>query len=377
MNDTQQKRAYPLNSIYFYLTQGCNLHCRHCWIAPKFQAKGRSYPVLPLDIFQSIITQGKALGLCHVKLTGGEPLLHPRIGDILEHVEHAELDLSMETNAVLCKSRIARRIAACKNPFVSVSLDGADAETHEWVRGVSGCFEPALDGVRRLVRAGVRTQIIMSVIRKNRDQIKPVVRLADSLGVESIKFNLVLPIGGGEKLHDDGETLSVEELIKLGSWVENNLAASTGIKLIYDHPPAFRSLGHLLGHTGDGCGTCDILGIIGVLASGSYSMCGIGETVPELVFGQADKDRLADIWQNTRILRELRNGLPGHLEGICKDCLMKNICLGKCLALNYFRNKQLWEPFWYCREANKAGLFPVTRMRPGTTLETLDNYGAG
>ena len=80
MNKNKEERKYPLNQIYFYLTEGCNLRCRHCWIAPKFQDEGSSYPVLSLDLFKSIVEQGKALGLYGVKLTGGEPLMHPDIG---------------------------------------------------------------------------------------------------------------------------------------------------------------------------------------------------------------------------------------------------------------------------------------------------------
>jgi MoaA/NifB/PqqE/SkfB family radical SAM enzyme len=64
---------------------------------------------------------------------------------------------------------------------VSVSLDGSDAETHEWVRGVEGCFEAALQGIRNLVAAGIRPQLIMSLMRKNVGQIEPLVRMAESL----------------------------------------------------------------------------------------------------------------------------------------------------------------------------------------------------
>ena len=80
----QKQEKFALRSIYFYLAEGCNLRCRHCWINPKYQSEDRSYPVLSLEVFRSVITQAKPLGLSSVKLTGGEPLLHPRIEDILE-----------------------------------------------------------------------------------------------------------------------------------------------------------------------------------------------------------------------------------------------------------------------------------------------------
>jgi SynChlorMet cassette radical SAM/SPASM protein ScmF len=156
--------------------------------------------------------------------------------------------------------------------------------------------------------------------------------------------------------------LTIEELVDLGSWVENGLSDSTELRVVYDHPAAFRPLGNMFGQDGDGCSACGILGIIGVIADGSYALCGIGEHVPELVFGHAAKDRLEDIWKSTGVLNELREGLTSRLEGICGDCLMKNVCLGSCIAQNFYRSKHLWTPFWYCEDARSAGLFPETRL---------------
>lgn len=84
---------YSLNCIYFYLTEGCNMACRHCWIAPKFQDRDRIYPSLDFRLFKRIVTQAKALGLQGVKLTGGEPLLHPWIREIIKYVTRQALPL--------------------------------------------------------------------------------------------------------------------------------------------------------------------------------------------------------------------------------------------------------------------------------------------
>jgi SynChlorMet cassette radical SAM/SPASM protein ScmF len=366
-----EKSNYALNCIYFYLTEGCNLKCRHCWIEPKYQDENHSYPAVELDLFRSIIRQAKPLGLSSVKLTGGEPLLHPQIHDILDLIRTENLGLTVETNGVLCTPELAKEMATCKNSFVAVSLDGAKAETHEWMRGVEGCFEDALQGIRNLVKAEFRPQIIMSIMRHNKDQMEALVHLAESLGAGSVKFNIVQPTARGEKMHEAGETLTIEELVKLGEWVENTLSSSTSLHIYHSHPLAFRPLGKMFGNNGDGCGICGILGILGVLANGSYVLCGIGETVPELVFGHAAIDRLEDVWNNTKLLEELREGLPHRFEGICGECLMKGHCLGDCVAQNYYRSKNIWAEYWYCEEARKCGLFPETRIKP-KSLNTME-----
>lgn len=362
-----EKNGYALDQIYFYLTEGCNLACRHCWLSPKHQRGGIHYPELPFALFQSIIEQAKLLGVPGVKLTGGEPLMHPQIHEILKIIQVHGLNLVVETNGVLCSHEIAQEIAGCKDPFVSVSIDGADMRTHEWVRGVNGCFDAALEGIRNLVSAGLKPQLIMSIMRYNKSQMEEVVHLAESLGAGSVKFNLVQPTGRGEKMVDNGETLTVEELIELGEWVENTLSSSSKIGIYYHQPPVFRPLSRMYGKNGNGNVVCGILGIIGVLADGSYALCGIGSHITELVFGQASKDRLENVWNNNPILIALREGIPSHFEGICANCVMKKFCMGSCIAQNYYRSKDIWAPFWFCEEANKLGLFPETRIVPGIT----------
>ncbi len=359
-----EHRTFSLNTIYFYLTEGCNLRCRHCWIQPKYQGEGRTWPALEYDTFVSIVEQAKPLGLTSVKLTGGEPLIHPAISRILEYIGHEDLRLIVETNGVECTPELCRKMKACKNAFVSVSVDGARAETHEWVRGVEGSFDAAVRGIRNLVNAGFRPQVIMTVMRRNVDQVDDLVRLAESLGAGSVKFNLVQPTARGEHMHETGETLTIEELIELGDRVERELSKTTSIRLHYSHPAAFKPMSRMFGDNGDGCGVCGIFGILGVLGNGKYALCGIGETVPELVFGDAAVDRLEDVWNNTPILNEIREGLPNSLEGVCADCLMKNRCLGSCIAQNYYRSRNLWSAFWYCEAAQHAGRFPVSRLKP-------------
>jgi SynChlorMet cassette radical SAM/SPASM protein ScmF len=271
----------------------------------------------------------------------------------------------METNGTLCTPELSQELAAGKNPFVSVSLDGADKETHEWVRGREGCFQKALEGIRNLVEAGLKPQIIMTLMRRNKDQIEEVIRLAQSLGAGSVKFNILQPTARGKKMHEEGEALDIEELVSLGQRVENELSVTTYFPLFNHHPLAFSPLGRLFGNDGSGCNTCRVLKILGVLSDGSYALCGIGETVPELIFGHAERDHLSDVWNDTPILMELRNGIPHRFEGICKDCLLKGICLGSCLAQNYYTHKNLWSGFWYCERANQKGLFPESRRREG------------
>jgi SynChlorMet cassette radical SAM/SPASM protein ScmF len=351
----------PLNHLYFYLTEGCNLACRHCWLAPKFDPDASRYPTLPVELFEAAIREAKPLGLSSVKLTGGEPLMHPQFTRLLEIARREELRLVIETNGLLCTPQIAAEIAKSSQRFVSVSMDGVDAATHEWVRGVEGSFEAARQAVRNLVAVGIRPQIIFSVMRANAHQVDGAVHMAEELGASSVKFNVVQPTARGEALHEADGALSVEELIALGHHVDVELTLTTELRLFFDYPMAFRPLRRFI--SGDGCSVCGIFGILGVIASGHYALCGIGEQVEEMVFGVVGEDALETVWQENEVLNALRAGLPAQLEGVCAQCLMRGRCLGSCVAQSYYRTGSLWSPFWFCEQAEEAGLFPNSRLR--------------
>lgn len=352
-----------LKCLYFYLTKGCNLKCRHCWIEPPYQSVGKVQTYLPVEVFRSIVSQALPLGLISVKLTGGEPFLHPNIKSILDIVLDEGVSFSIETNGVLCTHELAEHVGSSSNKVcVSVSIDGCDAGTHDWMRGVSGSFEKAIAGLNNLVRAGVSTQIIMSVTKRNKDQIADVVSLAERLGAKSVKLNPVQPTARGAAMHNSEETLSIQELVAIGKYIDNTMSFSNSIKVIYSRPLAFSPLASILGSSENGCGVCSILHILGVLADGSYALCGIGETMPELIFGHAETDPLDIVWNNSKVLSDLREGLPGKLRGICRDCLLNGMCKGSCIAQNYYMTKDLWSSFWFCEQAYKAGLFPEGRL---------------
>jgi SynChlorMet cassette radical SAM/SPASM protein ScmF len=184
--------------------------------------------------------------------------------------------------------------------------------------------------------------------------------MAENLGAASVKFNIVQPTARGEKLHEVQEVLSIAELITLGRHVEQVLAPNTALRLFFDYPQAFRSLSRIA--SGDGCGICGILGILGVMADGHYALCGIGKHLSDLVFGKVGKDLLVEVWQGHPILTGLRAGLPERLEGVCARCVMKRRCLGACIAQHYYATGNVWAPFWFCKQAEEAGLFPASRL---------------
>jgi SynChlorMet cassette radical SAM/SPASM protein ScmF len=353
----------PLTSFYLYLTNGCNLRCRHCWIAPSFvNSEPTPGEYLDLELLKQAVAQGKPLGLRNAKLTGGEPTLHPQFIEIADYLTSEGLSLNMETNGTLISADLARHLKTKTNlTFVSVSIDGPNAEVHDPFRGVKGSFDDAVRGFRHLVEAGYRPQLIMCPHRGNVDTVEDVVQMAVELGAGSVKFNPVTRSGRGVGMHAHDEALGFEEITKLARFVRGLLQQCTPIKLILSTPLALYTVGELV-HGGSN-GMCHVRHILGILGSGEMALCGIGRTVPELCFGKLGQDSVADVWLSHPVLRQLRQDLASEYPGVCGQCIHANRCLTYCVAQNYQDAGQLVSPAWLCVEAHEHGVFPIGRLR--------------
>lgn len=362
----------PLRAFYLYMSNSCNLACRHCWITPRF-VNGKPDPgdVIDVEALRDAVQEAKPMGLNNAKLTGGEPLLHPRFVEIVDMLSEEGLGLNMETNGTLLTAELARYLKKeTELNFISISLDGVDAETHDAFRGVPGAFNAALQGLDFLVEAGyTNSQVIMCVHRGNRDQIEDVVRLAAAHGASSVKLNPVTNTGRGATMHEHGENLDFRERMELAHYIYDELRPrireeERPVGLVLNMPLALMPISEMMrrgGRTGD----CGVLGVLGFLGSGEIVLCGIGRTVPELVYGHLGKDSIRDIWLHHPTILELRRALADEerFPGICGECNLAKRCRTGCVAQNFVDGRQLMWPNALCAEAERHGEFPATRRK--------------
>ncbi len=353
------KGVPPLSSLYLYIAGSCNLACRHCWIEPDYQTSNKNGKFVKMAHLRKAIRQARPLGLGSVKLTGGEPMLHPRFREIVEYIESQKINMFMETNGILIDDEMARFLKAKKHfNFISVSLDGAKATTHDWLRGVKGSYKKAVAGIRSLVKAGFRPQMICTLHKGNIAELEDVVKLAQGLGCGSVKFNHVQHMGRGDHFAEKNG-FKVNELICLFQRIETEIQPKSKIPIHFDIPVAFFPIRKFLKSN---LPCCHVLNILGVLSTGDLSLCGVGVTVPELSFGHIEKDDMASIWAKSPKLKELRRLIPAKFEGVCGRCIHRFTCLGACIANNYHRAKKFNAPYYFCDEALKRYLFPKSRQ---------------
>lgn len=349
----------PLTSLYMYISGSCNLACHHCWIEPDYQDDNKNGKFIKLEHLKKAITEAKPLGLQSVKLTGGEPTLHPRFREIVNHIESENIDMIMETNGILIDDKMAAYLRSKPHfNFISVSLDGAKPETHDKLRGVKGSFEQAVAGIKALVKAGFRPQLICTLHKGNVAELEDVIKLAGSLVCDSVKFNHVQHMGRGDNFARENG-FEVKELIELFQTIESKIRPKSKVNICFDIPVAFYPIKKLLSAS---LPCCNVLHILGVLANGDISLCGIGVTIPELVFGNIAQDELAKIWIRSEKLNEMRFLIPEKFEGVCGRCIHHQMCQGSCIANNYYTQNKFNSAYFFCDEAEKENVFPATRL---------------
>jgi SynChlorMet cassette radical SAM/SPASM protein ScmF len=268
----------------------------------------------------------------------------------------------METNATLIDADLARHLKEETNVyFISVSIDGPDAEVHDAFRGVKGAFDDAVRGFRHLVDAGYKPQLIMSLHRGNVEYVEEVVELAVSLGAGSVKFNPVTPTGRGVAMHERGDALGFEEVMELAHRVRGEIQKGSPTALIFETPLALYAVGELIQR--EKLGVCHVLNILGILGSGDMALCGIGRTIPELCYGSLRETGVREVWLHHPTLQELRDEVNGEYPAPCGSCLHVHRCQTFCVAQNYQRSGKLTSPDWLCAEAYRQGVFPVSRLK--------------
>jgi SynChlorMet cassette radical SAM/SPASM protein ScmF len=360
---------FPLHSIYFYPTESCNLKCVHCWIHPSHAPDDESYGRqnrnnVSVETMDRVVREALPLGLSSVKITGGEPFLAPSLFEYLDVFDRHGLTMSFETNGTLLNEGNVARLSHYNVRTMSVSLDGSRSETHDRIRGVAGSFDEAVRGIRLLVDAGLRPQVIFCLQESNGEDVVPTMQLAYELGVKFFEINPLTSLGGADRRC---RGLRLEDLLDLEKRIEGKLAQRfEGMRLDLYLPPALKSMRELVRHRP--C-SCKILNICAILSNGDVSICGIGRDQRGLILGNVKLESITRLWREGAVFGRIRNSVPHRLRGVCSRCIFRYTCLGFCRAEVMGKGGEVGDPYSLCQQAYESGLFPQSRLvdaEPGT-----------
>lgn len=176
------------------VTDRCNLRCSYC-VPPEGTDTSAPYHLLSAQELRSVVAAGRSLGVTHVRLTGGEPLVRPDLVEVISGIASLGIeDLSLTTNGTLLAAAApALREAGLKR--VNVSLDSLDPAVFSRITR-TGNVDDALSGIRAAILAGLSPVKVNCVVMAgvNDSGIEDLARLTLKLPV-NVRFIEVMPIG--------------------------------------------------------------------------------------------------------------------------------------------------------------------------------------
>jgi len=168
-----------LLSVLIELTYDCNLNCFVCY-------NDRNQQGLPLSVdqYRQLIDELAGMGVLHLTLSGGEPLVYEDFWAIGSYARARGFVIRIKSNGHAIGPQLARRLKLEVDPFVTeVSLHGACAATHDRQTRVEGSFNQLMRNIQGMLQAGIRVQLNVPLTRWNETEVDALCALADRLGL--------------------------------------------------------------------------------------------------------------------------------------------------------------------------------------------------
>jgi len=312
-------RKFTLKKVDVYITENCNLHCRHCAITDSLR---RDSNFTTEQIFR-IIDRVEEAGAGSLSITGGEPLLREDCLEILAYAA-SRVKTSLATNATLITERVARFLADL-GLMIQISLDGSRESIHDYMRG-EGAFSRAMRAVELLVKLGMqeRMSFCVTVSRNNLKDVRALLKLASEIGVFKIRFIPLQNMGMASSSWDELAPSS-QEYAEFYSYMCQQ-AAEEFPKLRIS--PGFQ--GFVLQHPHDQALWCQIGQILIIDPRGDIYPCSLLMEPPfrignikEMSLPQALESPLMERMWEIFLARKIT--IPE-----CQECVWKNFCQGGC-----------------------------------------------
>lgn len=288
-----------INYLRISVTDRCNLRC--CYCMPEGVQDVGMKSILTFEEIWEIVRTGVSLGITHIRITGGEPLVRKGCVNLIRGIREIPgvETITMTTNGVLL-GNYAKQLKEAGVDGVNISLDTLDPEEFYKITGKRELQE-VLAGIRAAKTAGLPVKL-NAVNRKELDPI-PLVRYAQEENLP-IRFIEMMPVGYGKKYvgrsnEELRETLEAvcgnaecmtnrEELSRMGS----------GPAVYYQFSDLKVPVGFISAIHGKFCDTCNR---VRLTAEGYLKLCLCYDEGEDLrrVLREGEKENLRTIMEQT------------------------------------------------------------------------------
>ncbi|MHC9539948.1 MAG: radical SAM protein [Vulcanimicrobiota bacterium] len=320
------------------ITSNCNLRCRHCYSYIESGAKNE----MTLSMAENLMDQMAEMGVFLLSVKGGEPFYHSGLMDILDYGRSRGIIVTIISNGLLITCETAERLNDTSVAYLTLSIDGADEETHDFIRG-RGAFVKLME-VCRILKKSFRRSLFLyfTMNRRNVHQIPRIFELAGEMKIDGLRFRPLLPLGRAEGR--DELNLTGEEYCRA---VDTVLHLKPSTSMTVDLPLSdlhveskelavnreLYSFGCIAGNT-----------FVHMDPLGNLYPCQYLES-PDYLAGNIFSSSFREVWNTSPILHKFRSlaGTPA-----CTSCERFSYCRGGCRARALVNNGDINQPDPWC-----------------------------
>ncbi|WP_067733207.1 radical SAM/SPASM domain-containing protein [Novosphingobium naphthalenivorans] len=328
----------PLLSAYVTITRECNLACPYCYQGLS-KRRGRHMSIEQIrTLFDKIAAVNSD---CYLILTGGEPLMHPDIYEILDFIDGSNFRLTLLTNGIYIDAKMAERLARMKRlDVVQISLDGLTEDISALSRG-KGALTKIQAGIEQAIAAKLPFVLAPTLHGRNLHQINEMAEYAVSNGGYIKPNNLRSFPKDNEKMKPGASDfleqldLSERDLMKVARDMDATLVAKYGKERIRALKERYLRYSKCSVDDHNAKGLCGVgWSLLDIDWNGDVFPCHLGKT-PELQLGNIFDVDFGDIFEEARE-RGIRT--KSHEISGCSSCNFVSRCAGGCRMGAYYAN---------------------------------------
>lgn len=191
------ERGESIAILQFQYDYTCNFRCEHCSVK-RFQGKkeGRFFTIPDV---RELSRQADEMGLAHLVITGGEPLVFPDFDQLVEAIDPQKFYITSDTNGWFLDVERARHLKQIGVDKIQLSLDSLDAAEHDAFRHHPGSHARAMRAIDAALDAGLN--IILSTVvthqRVRSDEFLEYLEFAKAKGIGTF-VTYAKPVGSWE-----------------------------------------------------------------------------------------------------------------------------------------------------------------------------------
>jgi AdoMet-dependent heme synthase len=235
LKDLSLMAKYRMNTLscetlFINLTSKCNSKCIFC----EAHCLDASRDMDSLDIHR-VVEESKALDIRTVYLSGGEPFLSKDIWDVIRKLSVQDQACVILTNGLLVERFDQDQLDTLKQAsWLDVSLEAAEPDIHDQLRGRKGFFEKTVRGIEILKKNGNEVNLNSIICSRNFDELRDLIGMAKEIGASTINFQ---PVHIWSNYHDVEHmdksylTLTEDQIYALDAYLEDLVSFSRSIDM--------------------------------------------------------------------------------------------------------------------------------------------------